>query len=230
MKFDDCKFYVISKGRAATALEVEARFGVPTTWVVPKGEKYDVANVIHQKKSGLSNARNTVLDDCFKTHEYCIMLDDDYVKSYRFLSKTQKTEVPFTDVVQEMYDVLSKSPLHLAGCVATSNPFFSSQKVQFKHFCIASCILVKRTDLRFDTKFKLKEDYDYTLQHIKKYGGVARIGYMTPAFTHYVNKGGAVADRNDELEGKSIALLKKKWGDTVRDNPRRPNEVLLKVR
>ena len=231
MKFDNCKFYVISKGRADTAKEVEARFGVPTTWVIPEDEAYDVENVVYQKEPGLCNARNTVLDDCFKTHEYCFMLDDDYIKSYRFQSKTEKIEIPFTELAEEMLNVLAQhAPIRLAGCVPTDNAFFSSQKVQLKHFCIGACLLVRKTDLRFDTNFSLKEDYDYTLQHVRKYGGVARLGYMSPSFNHYSNTGGVVAYRNDELEAQSVELLKRKWGKAVRDNPRRPNEVILNIK
>jgi hypothetical protein len=34
--------------------------------------------------------------------------------------------------------------------------------------------------------------------------------------------------RNSEREQESIRILKKKWGDAIRDNPRRSNEILLK--
>lgn len=49
-------------------------------------------------------------------------------------------------------------------------------------------------------------------------------------FQHYSNKGGAVSYRDEQEEQRNIALLKEKWGTAVRDNPKRKNEILLKIK
>ena len=75
----------------------------------------------------------------------------------------------------------------------------------------------------------LKEDYDYTLQHIARFGGVVRSNDLLAEYKHYSNTGGAVDVRNSVNEQLNIAYLKSKWGDAIRDNPRRPNEILLSL-
>jgi hypothetical protein len=46
---------------------------------------------------------------------------------------------------------------------------------------------------------------------------------------HRANPGGAVAVRTPEVEQEAIAYLRGKWGDWIKDNPRRPNEILLRA-
>ena len=87
--------------------------------------------------------------------------------------------------------------------------------------------MVKPTGLRFDPEIRLKEDYDYTLQHIERHGGTVRYGKYLATFKHYKNAGGAVSYRTEQLEQKTIAQLKTKWPGCFADNPKRPNEILM---
>ena len=89
-------------------------------------------------------------------------------------------------------------------------------------------MLTRDTALRFDKSMRLKEDYDYTLQHLAANGRVARLDWILPEYQHYTNEGGAVAYRSPDEEQKAIAHLKEKWGPVIADNPKRPNEILLK--
>jgi hypothetical protein len=84
----------------------------------------------------------------------------------------------------------------------------------------------KPNEIRFDEQLTLKEDYDFTLQHIQKYGTIRYQKYLF-TFQHYSNKGGAVDIRNDKEEQKNIMILKSKWGDKIRLNPKRKNEILI---
>ena len=87
-------------------------------------------------------------------------------------------------------------------------------------------LFVKPSEVRFDTQLTLKEDYDFTLQHISR-KKVLRYQKYLFSFKHYSNKGGAVDIRNNEEEQKNIRILKSKWGDKVRLNPKRKNEILI---
>ncbi len=180
----------------------------------------------------LVEARNMALDDAFSEAEPCMMLDDDLAKCETAWNKQEKRAMTFNDMVGELSMALTCiEKVRLAGISATTNLFYHpGHPYSFKHFIIASCIFVSPTPLRFDPQFTTKEDYDYTLQHIKKYGGVVRCNNLMPTFGHYTNKGGVVEYRTPEVEQENIRKLKVKWGKTVRDNPRRPNEVLLYVK
>ena len=46
-------------------------------------------------------------------------------------------------------------------------------------------------------------------------------------FEHYSNKGGAVDVRDDKEEQRIIRILKSKWGEKVRMNTKRKNEILI---
>ena len=87
-------------------------------------------------------------------------------------------------------------------------------------------LFVKPNELRFDKQLTLKEDYDFTLQNIQK-AQVLRYQKYLLTFKHYSNKGVAVDIRNDQEEQKNIMILKSKWGDKVKLNTKRKNEILI---
>ena len=147
-------------------------------------------------------------------------------------SKKIKKEITVDEVLKEMINQMEKYDMYLGAVSPTNNEFYFSETrpIGFRHFCLGDLHLIRKCDLKFDESLTLKEDYDYTLQHIKKFGGVCRLNYILPTFTHRVNKGGAVAVRTEALEQENIKLLKKKWGSLIRDNPRRPNEILLNIK
>ena len=76
----------------------------------------------------------------------------------------------------------------------------------------------------------LKEDYDFTAQHLHTYGQIARLNRVFVKAKHYTNAGGAVAVRNDEREQYNIKILRRKWPGVFRAHPfRGPNEVRMYV-
>jgi hypothetical protein len=132
-----------------------------------------------------------------------------------------------------MLGAMRVTGLHLAGVAPTSNPYFSdpNKRIVTHKFIVGDLIIVSpETDLRFDENLKLKEDYDYTLQHLHRYGGAARVDSIMAMFKHRTNPGGAVAFRTAEREQEAISYLKAKWPGEIRDNPRRENEILMKWR
>ncbi len=225
-------FAVISHKRSQNIQKMEQLTDVDLTWYVGEDEKEDYASVKGKVIEGgkLVPSRNKALDTAFNQKKYCCMIDDDLQVCEWINDDKTKKIVPFTEMADELYKKLSTMPMYLAGIAPTQNTFFYNKPLSIKNFVKGSLILVKPTPLRFDNSLQTKEDYDYTLQHIQKYGGVCRLNYLIPKFLHYGNKGGIVDTRTTEMEQDSIAKLKKKWGRTVRDNPRRKNEILLHVK
>jgi len=58
-------------------------------------------------------------------------------------------------------------------------------------------------------------------------GGCLRYGKYLTSFKHYTNKGGVVGYRDTELEQKTIQYLIDKWGECIKLNSKRENEILL---
>ena len=181
----------------------------------------------------LCKARNKALNDAHGRGLPCIQLSDDLTRLERVFAirKLNKTvTIPFDMAVATMLNAAQRAQAFLAGVAPTTNKLFfnPSKAITLTNFIVGDFILVRPSPLRFDEEMRLKEDYDFTLQHLKSYGRVARCNNIFAYFSHRKNAGGAVGYRTAELEQEMIAHLKRKWNHHIRDNPKRPNEVILK--
>lgn len=229
--------YIISHLRADNVKKMQNLIGdaCEVCWVVGDGERADyeeagARNVI--EGGGLCESRNAAIRDAEKNGFYCLQLSDDLSKVLRAVSKKQTLEITVYEAASEMVEHLKNSPFALAGVAPTANPFyFNPEKpIKIKNFIVGDMIAIKpHSGLFFDEGLRLKEDYDYTLQHIEKFGGVVRADYLMPMFAHRSNPGGAVAYRNHEREQEAISYLKRKWPGNIVDNPRRKDEILLRI-
>lgn len=219
---------VISSGRPHRVKPMAQLIG-PATWYVSDGEfeSYLGNDCQPVESGGLCESRNAALGDAFEVGVPCIQLSDD-LKRIRF---AEGGEGGFKVAVERMRCQLTQSRFFkLAGVAPTDNDFYYDAKKPVSHlgFIVGDMIMVLPTDLRFDENMYLKEDYDYTLQHVTTYGGVVRCNDLLFSFTHRTNSGGAVEHRTADREQEAIGYLKDKWGSFVRDNPRRENEILLR--
>lgn len=88
-----------------------------------------------------------------------------------------------------------------------------------------------RPELRFDERLPLKEDYDFTLQHLNRYRRVLRVNKFYYVVKQVQQTGGCAVYRNIEREKEQLALLQKKWGkDIVRVDTGERNHKTTKER
>lgn len=176
----------------------------------------------------LMQSRNAALEMAFKENKICVQLSDDLKKVTTNKNFTDKKNVDLDTVINEMVIVFNKvKGVYLMGVAPTSNDFYAKNKISKNTFCIGDLIFIKPNPLRFDSLLTLKEDYDYTLQHLEKYKNTFRYQKYLFEFEHYKNKGGAVDYRTEKEEQKNIKRLFQKWGDKIRFNPKRKNEILI---
>ena len=225
----DFAVYVISAGRPEAVERMAPHLeGLPVRWVVPGLELQAYqrrgAVITIEDPGSLVGARNVALDHAFENGVACVQVSDD-LKRIKALPKI--AEYPLARALDNMATALDETGLALCGCSPTDNLYFAKEGVSTRKFVVGDLIMVRPTELRFDPALRLKEDYDFTLQHWATYGGAARCDYIAPIFAHYTNSGGAVEHRTEDLEQETIAYLKAKWPGMIRDNPRRPNEILL---
>ena len=207
------------------------------TWYVDRDEKqiYEQHGARSVVPSGaLCESRNAILNDAFANDCIALELSDDLKKLELAVDKENKNKkvLNINEAIQMMIDAAEKNGAKMVGTAPTNNAYFFNPKKPYhtQAFIVGDMILVLPTELRFDENLKLKEDYDYTLQHIVKYGCVARVNALLPTFLHRSNSGGACHYRNARREQRAIRYLKSKWGDFIADNPRRENEILLKIK
>ncbi len=229
---------IFSSGRPSNVGPMTALVG-GATWYVGDGEgdAYKAAGARKVVESGgLCESRNAALKAGWDKDMASLIMSDDMTKIQQaYLNgegKKKAKDIAFFEMVEAMHDALFETGAKLAGVAPTNNPFYWNPKkpVHACAFIVGDLNLVQPCKLFFDLKFKLKEDYDYTLAHLTDYGTVARCDDMLAGFAHRSNEGGAVAVRTPELEQEMITLLRKKWGEkAIRDNSKRPNEILLNL-
>lgn len=222
--------YVISAGRY-DKLNFNTEQKQKYIFCVKKGEKhlYEKHGCKNVFETGtLMQSRNTALDMAFNENKICVQLSDDLKKVTTNKNFAPKKQVDIDFAIDQLVNVFKKvDGVYLMGIPPTSNDFFAKSLISKNTFCIGDMLFVKPNDLRFDTSLTLKEDYDYTLQHLSKYKNCFRYQKYLFEFEHYKNKGGAVDYRTEQEEQKNIKILFAKWGNKIKLNPKRKNEILI---
>ena len=76
-----------------------------------------------------------------------------------------------------------------------------------------------RSDIRYDERLPLKEDYDMTLQHLNRHRQVLRLKkfhyFVKQAGSGSGQTGGCAAYRTRSREREQLELLQKKWGSRI---------------
>eukprot|EP00927_Polykrikos_kofoidii_P073440 TRINITY_DN69482_c0_g1_i1.p1 TRINITY_DN69482_c0_g1~~TRINITY_DN69482_c0_g1_i1.p1 ORF type:complete len:575 (+),score=102.89 TRINITY_DN69482_c0_g1_i1:85-1809(+) len=107
---------------------------------------------------------------------------------------------------------------------------FGGPPEKHRNFILGDFFVADRSPVRFDENMNLKEDYDFTCQHIKRHGSVLRLERMTVQAKHQTNAGGACSERDKKgvAEQRNISILQEKWPGVFHMNWKRPNEVLMR--
>lgn len=232
------RVYVISTKRPGNVERMQALIGplFEVVWLVGVGEHatYTTAGArFVEEAGGLCPARNVALQRARERGEFCIQLSDDLRALKIALGPKEKEPITFFEAIGLILQDMLVTGAKLAGVAPTANAFFFNPKtpVHSSAFIVGDFIVVDMScGLFFDEKLRLKEDYDYTLQHLKQHGGVVRVNCILAEFLHRTNKGGAVDFRTAEREQEAIAYLKAKWPGLIKDNSKRPNEILLNLK
>lgn len=223
---------VISGSRHFNVKRMELLVG-PVTWYVPKGQAvmYDTMRATDVVEGGkLCASRNRALEDAFKLGVPCIQLSDDLKEIYYAVDHENEKEIEFEEAMKILGSTVRKHEAKLGGVAPTSNLFyFRGNRESINKFIVGDCIWVEPCEQRFDENMSLKEDYDYTLQHVKAHGKVVRCNDLLFGFAHRTNKGGAVEYRTALREYENIEYLRKKWGSLIGPSRRGPTEITLKI-
>lgn len=114
----------------------------------------------------------------------------------------------------------------LGNCART----FGGAAFSRKNFILGDFLVVDKSNVRFDERMNLKEDYDFTCSHLKTHGSVLRCQRMTLNVKHYANSGGACTNRDKKgrEEQRNIDILMQKWPGIFSLNKKRKGEVLMR--
>tara|TARA_R100000995_G_scaffold82753_1_gene57145 strand:- start:110 stop:841 length:732 start_codon:yes stop_codon:yes gene_type:complete len=233
MKYQEYWIGVISSNRPGNINKMHQILKFEPTWYVGKNENQtykESKNIV--ESGGLCESRNALLKEAFNRDLICVQLSDDLYNLKIAKNKKEKADIEFFDALEVIKNSMLNNGSYYGGCAPTDNAFYFNEEkpISFDKFIVGDFIMVRPCNVFFDESLKLKEDYDYTLQHLKRYNKVSRCNNILASFKHRTNKGGAVDVRTSELEQKTIKQLHDKWGEQIVLNPRRENEILMKYK
>lgn len=176
-------------------------------------------------QGNLCRVRNWILDNYLHLYDAVILLDDDFNNVIRWNNQKQNKLVndDFAELCEQLAIICKDYGFFYFGlnCVTDKGAYmehtpFSTNKYiggPFQGF-------LNGNTLRYDEDLNLKEDYDMTLQNLKKYGGCLRFNFASYDVKQAKQSGGCAAQRNSSEEERQFNLLQNKWGSKIvqRDN------------
>lgn len=222
---------VISAGRHKNVKPLTEMIGAASWYVPPRESPLYHQEGAHTRLGSdihVVPIRNRALTEAFAHGAICVQLDDD-LKWAAFASngKAQRTEP--RRLLEVMVERLMDSDFRFAGAAPTNNAYFTRKQNSTNLFIRSGAIALKPNPLRFDENLRVKFDYDLTIQHYLRFGGVLRCDNLIFDFEQRTNTGGHVSDHRATEDEAAIEYLMKKWPGLVIRHPRREHEVLLRL-
>lgn len=198
----------------------------------PQGS--NIVSVPKGIQGNLCRIRNYILDKEFERGaDVVCIIDDDMKGVYRFEDNSRIEANEFMWFLQRYSLLCDEFGFKLWGINCNDDrisyreytPFNTNVYVGGPFMCHFN------TNIRFDERFPLKEDYDITLQHMNKYRGVLRVNKYFYEVKQSEQKGGCATYRNLDREKEQLKMLQNKWGkdiirfDFAKNNSQRKKRV-----
>jgi len=216
------KVYIPSMGRAGKVtthkLFKESYIVCPDSEVDLYKEHHDNVIGVDDKVKGITQTRNWILD--YNKENWHIQVDDDALSfhTYEYGKLIKFIDVDRIDrILETQFMTCDEWGLKVWGLSLASDYMFYRPFAPFSTQSVigANIIGIVKNDIRYDERLKVKEDYDYSMQHIAKYGGAFRNCKYGIDVIHLTNEGGCVAYRTKDVEMQAYNTLVKKWGKKV---------------
>ncbi len=172
-------------------------------------------------KGNLSRVRNYIKEKHLK--EFGYMVDDDIEAFKRwdsvnnnFVLKTLNVE-EVSEMLEGMKNLAEQMQVKLVGMniIGDKGSYREYTPFSFTNYISASLMGIFETNIKFDEKIPLKEDYDLTLQMLNKYRKVLRFNYYHMVKKDHENIGGCADVRTVKFEKQQMEMFQKKWGSKI---------------
>jgi len=184
----------------------------------------DIVIVPDEAQGNLCRIRNYILDNLFEDADCLILLDDDCKGIYRWENQKKIKFEPdeLLEFSEQMAILCDDFGFKFWGlnCVQDKGAYREYTPFGTLQYIGGPFQAHLKNEIRYDLDLPLKEDYDITLQHIKKHGGCLRINFANYDVKQAEQAGGCATYRNVQKETEQFELLQKKWGSKiiVKDN------------
>jgi hypothetical protein len=164
---------------------------------------------------------NHILDREFKARaDVVLLIDDDIQRLERWAGK-KRFWIPSEDVLPfiEKYSIMARDlGAYLWGLNVNGD---TSAYREYTPFSTTAYIggpfqaVMRGCTLRYDERFSLKDDYDFTLQHLNKYRCTFRVNGAYYIARQSQQPGGCATYRSIDRERDQLIALQKKWGSSI---------------
>ena len=172
-------------------------------------------------QGNISRVRNWILDNLFDDKTDCIIIVDDDCKAisrWQNQDNTKFSENELIDFCEKTSVVCDELNFKLWGLNTVTDKGAYREYTPFSFIQFIGCPFhahIKGTELRYDEDLPLKEDYDFTLQNIKKFGGCLRVNFANYDVKQSEQEGGCANMRSLKKEKQQFYALQKKWGKDI---------------
>ena len=233
---------VPSKGRAGLTTTNKILPNL-STFFIPESEYHQykgiVKNIVCVPKEvrGITDTRNWILENT--DEKWVVFLDDDAKNvGYNKLEERKTKPIKIMDEgfwVEEFlkyFDLTEQLGYKIWGTRTESSARGTYPYKPFltRSYVTASCMgIVNDGEYLFDPEFKVKEDYEICLRHIKDKGGILAVRYLHWQNEHWTTDGGCKDYRTIEMERDAIKKLIKLYPNMISSAKRKANEFTIKL-
>ena len=185
----------------------------------------DIVECPEGVQGNVARIRNWILDREFEGGaDVCCLVDDDMkcIKSFEvedgFGYNEKMLETDEFMIFLEKYSLLcAEWGYYLWGINSNSDPMVYLHYTPFStlSFIGGPFSVHLKNAIRYDERFRLKEDYDIFIEHCRQNRGVLRVNKYHYYVKQATNIGGCASYRTNNEEEKQFRLLQKKWGDDI---------------
>lgn len=232
---------VPSKGRAG--LTTTNKILPNCIFYVPESEVHQyngiVKNIVGVPKEvrGITPTRNWILKNT--DEKWVVFLDDD-VKDCGYLKLLErktirikiKDEKFWNDEFVKLFDLTEQLSYKIWGVKTEAAPrsVYPYKPFLFKSYVTASCMgIINDGEYYFDERYKVKEDYEICLRHIRDKGGILAARYLHWQNDHWEQDGGCKDYRTVEIEKNCIKMLIKDFPGMVKNVSRKANKFTIQL-
>jgi len=232
---------VPSKGRAG--LTTTNKILPDAVFFVPDSEVHQykgiIKNIIGVPKEvrGITPTRNWILKNT--DEKWVVFLDDDaknvgYTKldknkSFKIDIKNQKFWI---DEFVKLFDITEQFNMKIWGVKTEAAPrsVYPYKPFLLKSYVTASCMgIINDGEYYFDERYKVKEDYEICLRHIRDKGGIIAARYLHWENDHWEQDGGCKDYRTVEMERNCIKMLIKDYPGMIKSINRKANKFTIQL-
>jgi hypothetical protein len=171
-------------------------------------------------QGNVSRIRNYIMNNLMGDNDAIVVMDDDCSGVFRWEEgkKVKLTPDELQFISEDLSNLCSEWGYKMWGLSCVPDKMSNREGTPFNTLNFIGGPfqgIIKGNEIQYDEELSLKEDYDFTLQHIRKYNGCLRVNYLCYDVKQAEQSGGCATYRNSDKEKQQFEALQKKWGSKV---------------